>query len=68
LAGDRLVGQPPEVLQEAVSRSLEAQRRLDDEAVGDVVLDTTSVEVSELADEILPPARLAARRLPTQSA
>jgi adenylylsulfate kinase-like enzyme len=56
LAGDRLVGQPGEVLQNAVLQSREEQQRLDDRPIGDVVLDTTAADVGDLATEVLRPA------------
>jgi hypothetical protein len=59
LAGDRLVGQPAEVLDRAAQLSWAEQRQLDAAGVGDVVLDTTGATVAEVGAELVT---VAARR------
>ena len=53
LAGDELVGQPPEVLAAAADEAWQQQARLDEATAADVELDTTGMAPADTAARVV---------------
>ena len=53
LAGDQLVNQPPDVLEQAVAAAWQQQRRLDAADVADAVVDSSGAGATEVATRVL---------------
>lgn len=67
LAGDRLVNQTLEVLQQTADTSWLDQERLDSLSIGDGIFDTTAATASEVAARILSPPSRAEAAAPDDS-